>query len=242
MEEALELARFLPMSYRTRSDQEYIAYLWDSFQCNYESGKYEFASLAYHLLYMSFASFTIWQIRQIREQDFKNALLGFNNEAEKKLLSADSPFKFHEEIKEGQIFRFLKLVGCTDTHIGQFTKFVKRRNKIAHPTGSVFFNDHVSLDSEMANMLHEVANIQQHMRPIVWEAYSQFLIKSADIDERGYSDPDEEVEVNLLHHHYFSERDVEFCLAQGISSFQAHEQFPAIQELHQSLIHHHEMA
>src|ERR1017187_259567 len=77
MEEALELASYLPVSYKTRSEGEYIAFLWDAFQSNYTSGKYEFASLAFHLLYMSFVSFSIWQIRVIREQDFRNALVGF---------------------------------------------------------------------------------------------------------------------------------------------------------------------
>ena len=74
MEEALELEGYLPVSYRTRSEEEYIAFLWDAFQSNYTSGKYEFASLAFHLLYMSFVSFSIWQIRLSREQDFRNAL------------------------------------------------------------------------------------------------------------------------------------------------------------------------
>ena len=63
MEEALELGDFLPASYKTRSEGEYVAFLWDAFQSNYTSGKFEFASLAFHLLYMSFVSFSIWQIR-----------------------------------------------------------------------------------------------------------------------------------------------------------------------------------
>jgi hypothetical protein len=30
----------------------------------------------------------------------------------------------------------------------------------------VFFNDRASIDTEMSEMMREVANIQQHMRPI----------------------------------------------------------------------------
>jgi hypothetical protein len=157
MEEALELEDYLPVSYRTRSEQEYIAFLWDAFQSNYTNGKYEFAGLAFHLLYMSFVSFSIWQIRLIREQDFRNALVGFLADAETKLLDADSPFKFYEKMKESQIFRFLKLIGCTNDHVGEFAKFVRRRNKIAHPSGTVFFNDRVSIDVEITDMMREVA-------------------------------------------------------------------------------------
>ena len=48
---------------KTRSEQEYIEFLWDAFESNYTHGKYQFAFLAYHMLTMSFVYFNIWQIR-----------------------------------------------------------------------------------------------------------------------------------------------------------------------------------
>ena len=235
MEEALELANYLPVSYKTRSEEEYMAFLWEAFQSNYTSGKYEFASLAFHLLYMSFVSFSIWQIRLIREQDFRNALVGFLAESEAKLLDADTPFKFYEKMKESQIFRFLKLIGCTNAHVGEFAKFVKRRNRIAHPSGTVFFNDQVSIDAETTEMMTEVANIQQHMHPIILEVYGRFLVESSDIEEREYADPDQEIEVNLIHRSYVSQKDIEVCLTYDLSKHQTHTNFSAIEALHQSL-------
>ena len=50
MEEADELGNFLPLSFKTLSEQEYIAFLWDAFETNYTHGKYQFAFLAYHRL------------------------------------------------------------------------------------------------------------------------------------------------------------------------------------------------
>lgn len=32
MDEAAELASYLPLSFKTRSEQEYIAFLWDVFE------------------------------------------------------------------------------------------------------------------------------------------------------------------------------------------------------------------
>src|SRR5689334_17759969 len=112
MDEALELADYLPISYKAQAEGEYIAFLWDAFQSNYTTGKYEFAGLAFHLLYMSFVCFSVWQIRLLQEQDFKKALIGFEKDSEAQLLNADTPFKFYEKMKESQIFRFLKLIGC----------------------------------------------------------------------------------------------------------------------------------
>ncbi len=45
MEEASELGNYLPLSFKTPKEQEYIAYLWDTFETNYTHGKYQFAFL-----------------------------------------------------------------------------------------------------------------------------------------------------------------------------------------------------
>ena len=60
MEEALGLADYLPLSFKTPTEQEYMEFLWDAFETNYTRGKYQFAFLAYHMLTMSFVYFNIW--------------------------------------------------------------------------------------------------------------------------------------------------------------------------------------
>lgn len=235
MEEAYELGSYLPLSFKTKSEEEYIAFLWDAFESNYRSGKYEFSSLAFHLLYMSFVSFSIWQIRLAREQDFKNALVGFQLESEIKLLDADSPFKFYDKLKESQIFRFLKLIGCGNDQVGEFSKFVRRRNKIAHPSGTVFFNDQAAIDGEITSMMREVVNIQHHMRPIILEVYRRFLVESSNVDEREYADPAEELEASLIHRNYISQKDIEVCLSFDLAALKSENNYEEIEALHQSL-------
>lgn len=236
MEEALELNSYLPLSFKTPTEQDYIRFLWDAFGSNYNTGKYEFASLAFHLLYMSYVSFSIWQIRLARQDDFKKALVGFQIESETKLLEADSPFKFYDKLKESQIFRFLKLIGCENDQVGEFAKFVKRRNKIAHPSGTVFFNDKNSVDEEIALMMREVANIEDHMRPIVLELYVRFLRESSNVEEREYADPRQEIEVSFIHRSYVSQKDIEICRGIDLSPLQADPEFPQLESLHLSFL------
>lgn len=57
MEEAYELGTYLPVSFKSPKEQEYIAFLWDAFDTNYAHGNYQFAFLAYHMLTMSFVYF-----------------------------------------------------------------------------------------------------------------------------------------------------------------------------------------
>ena len=138
-----------------------------------------------------------------------------------RLLEADSPFKFYERLKESQIFRFLKLIGCDNDQVGEFAKFVKRRNKIAHPSGTVFFNDRIAIDGEIAEMMREVRNIEDHMRAVIVEVYKRFLVDSADQEELQYATLDQEIEVNLIHRNYMSRKDLEICLGFDIQALPA---------------------
>lgn len=71
MEEARELGEYLPLSFKTQKEHEYIEFLWDAFETNYTHGKYQFALLAYHMLTMSFIYFNNWQIRQAKPKEFE---------------------------------------------------------------------------------------------------------------------------------------------------------------------------
>lgn len=235
IEDAAELSYHLPLSFKTESEREYITFLWEAFESNYKSEKYEFSGLAFHLLYMSFISFSVWRIRSIREHDFKQGLIGFLPDAENKLLTADTPFKFYETLKESQIFRFLKLIGCENDQVGEFSKFVKHRNKIAHPSGTVFFNDRVTIETEISEILQEVAHIHQHMCPIVQEVYVHFLEESANPEEWEYADPLQEIEANLIHRNYLSQKDIDICLDLDITSLKQQPGFENICSLHQAL-------
>lgn len=236
MDEALELGTYLPQSFASADEQKYLDFLWSAFQTNYEAERYEFASLAFHLLYMSFVSFSIWQIRLARPQQFAMAMVGFRSDEEGSLMDCESPFKFYDRLKESQIFRFLKLIGCTNQQVGEFAKFVKRRNKIAHPTGNVFFNDQAAIDGEIAEMMKEVRNIEAHMEPVIVELYRRFLADSADPETREYAEPGDEVTANLVHANYMSAADLVFCRGFDIETLSDEPGFEEMQALHAALV------
>jgi hypothetical protein len=232
MDEAFALADYLPVSFRSSSEEAYIRFLWESFQSNYEGGKFEFSCLAFHLLYMSFVSFSLWRIRHVREQDFKNALIGFQSTKEADLLKASTPFAFYEKLKESEIFRFFKLLGCENQQVGEFSRFLKNRNQVAHPTGTVLFNDQKSIDAEIGKMMREVANIQSHMKPVVLDVYGQFLQESGDFDARQYADPEQEIKINFIHQNYISRKDIEFCLAYDLAPHENTVDFESLLSMH----------
>lgn len=54
MEDAADLRNYLPLSFKSPKEQEYMAFLWDVFDTNYRHRKFQFAFFAYHMLTMSF--------------------------------------------------------------------------------------------------------------------------------------------------------------------------------------------
>jgi hypothetical protein len=234
MEEAAELGNYLPLSFKSPKEQEYIAFLWDAFDTNYTHRKYQFAFLAYHMLTMSFVYFNIWQIKQAAPKDFAMGLIGFGKDIEKSLLEATSPFVF-STVNERSILRFLKLIECDNSKIGTYAKLVDDRNNTAHPNGNIFFSTQAALDTKITAILRVVDEIQTHSKPVIENCYRKFLIESHDRDEREYPDPADQIREVLIHENYLSQKDIEICLGFDIESVAAQPEHRPMRDLHEVL-------
>lgn len=235
MEEAAELADYLPLSFKTPKEQEYIAFLWDAFETNHTHGKYQFAFLAYHMLTMSFVYFNIWQIKQTEPKDFAMSLIGFGKEIEKSLLDATSPFVF-STVNERSILRFLKLIACDNVMIGTYAKLVDDRNQSAHPNGNIFYSTEEALDVKITEILRVVAEIQMQSKPVIEHCYREFLLQNHDPEEREYPDATDQIREVLIHGNYLSQKDIEICLGFDVESLADRPGIDAMRELHAVLV------
>lgn len=234
MEEALELNNYLPLSFKSPSEQDYIAFLWDVFETNYTHDKYQFAFLAYHMLTMSFVYFNIWQIRQTRPEDFEKGLIGFGKDIEKSMIGATSPFVF-STVPERRILRFLKLIGCDNSKIGTYAKLVDDRNETAHPNGNIFFSTQAALEKKIVEILRVVDEIQTHSSPVIKNCYREFLLQNNDPEEREYPDTADQIREVLIHENYLSQKDIEICLGFDFSGITDQPEIDGIRTLHEVL-------
>lgn len=235
MEEALSIFEYLPQSFKTQKEGEYINFLWESFESNYANGKYQFAFLGYHMLYMSFVYFIVWQIKNNQQDDFQKALVGFNKNVENGFNSASSPFTF-SEVNESNILRFLKLIGCDNTKIGKYTKLVKERNDIAHSNCNIFFSTKEAMDAKIHEALSLVDEIQEQSKGVILKCYGQFLLENYDPEEREYYDSEDQFREILIHQNYLSQKDIEICLEYDVTVHAGHEHYEMIKEFHDSFI------
>ena len=234
MEEAADLGNYLPLSFKTPKEQEYIKFLWDAFETNYTHGKYQFAFLAYHMLTMSFVYFNIWQIRQTRPDDFKIAMVGFNKDLEKELLEATSPFTFWR-VNESSVLRFLKLIGCDNAKVGSYAALVRDRNETAHPNGNIFFSTQAALDNKITEILRVVNEIQTYSKCVIEQGYRDFLIQNHDPEEREYPDAADQIREVLIHENYLSQKDIEICFGFDLACIADQPEIDSIRTLHEAL-------
>jgi hypothetical protein len=233
MEEAYELLNYLPLSFKSPKEKEYIEFLWDTFKMNYENEKFQFAFLAYHMLAMSSIFFNIWRIKQTNPDGFKNGLIGFGKDIEKTLINGSSPFVF-SAVNERTVLRFLKLIDCDNSDIGRYAKLVDYRNDSAHPNGNIYFSNQSNLDEKINEVLRVVAGIHEHSRSIMKSCYLNFLTDNNDPEDWQYSETVDQVREVLIHENYLSQRDVDFCCSIDVKSIL--DQFPRVAELHDVLI------
>ena len=235
MDDAFNLADYLPMplSFKNPGEKEYISFLWEAFQTNYENGKYQFAFLAYHMLMMSFVYFNIWQIRQAQPDDFEKGLIGFTVDDEATLLRATSPFAF-SKVNERTILRLFRLVGCDDSRIGNYRKLVNDRNDAAHANGNIFFKTQQEADAQIHQVIRAVDEIQTYSRPLISRCYQKFLLQSHSPEEPEYLDTGDRIREVLIHGNYMSLKDIEICVNFDISALEDTDK-DAIEALHNSL-------
>lgn len=236
MEGAAELGNYLPLSFKSQKEQEYIEFLWDAFETNYTHGKFQFAFLAYHMLTMSCVYFNIWQIKQTRPGDFEKGLIGFARD-EKALLEATSPLVF-SAVNERTILRFLKLIACDNGKIGTYAKLVDDRNESAHPNGNIFYSTQEALDAKINEILRVVEEIQSHSKQVIEHCYREFLLQNYDPEEREYHEAADQIREVLIHGNYMSRRDIDICLECDLSSLQEHDGIEEIESLHEALAKH----
>jgi hypothetical protein len=233
MDDAERILDYLPLSYGSTEEGAYIEHLWSAFSSNYQSGYYQFAMLALHMLFMSHVYFTVWQIRLSRPKDLAK-ILTFHRQGDE-LLKASSPYGFNRS-SERDIIKLLKLLGCPAQHLGQFARLVTERNSIAHPNGHIFYGDVQSAGRKVNEIVANLEILHVFRKPLIQDCMRQFLICSQKPDQLIYMDESDQIREVLIHRLYLSSHDIRTCLAFDISSLSRHKDFSEMKRLHRYFV------
>lgn len=226
-EESLEILNYLPIVFTNSSDREYISFLWNSFESNYVNKNYQFAYIAYHMLFMSFLYFKIWQLKVIK--NFSFTYIGLTPD-EEKALCGSSPFAFCR-IKERSILKYFRLLNCSNSDIGKYQKLIDIRNDLVHSNGNIYFKDEYSVIDKIKQIVICIKEIEHFSNKIILFQLEKFLIEISDKFEIDSNDIKEYLCNIFLQSNYISVKDIVFCLNYNIENLSNKENFENIKEL-----------
>jgi hypothetical protein len=112
-------------------------------------------------------------------------------------------------VNESSVFRFLKLIGMSNSEIGQCTKLVSERNDAAHSNGNIYLRGQRDLDQKIDEILRSVEVIQTHSDKAIKSFYEKFLLASIDPENREFIDEEDQIREILVYGNYLSQRDIQ---------------------------------
>jgi len=249
IEDAQRIFDYLPQEYKTQAESDYLAFLWDAFSVNYEKEKYQFAYIAYHMLFMCFVYFQLAKIYLNKPDEIKKILF-FTGKAqtaidnyERKLKEAIekklpiphfNPFTLADEYERSIIGLFIS-IGCDRETIKRIKNIVDERNDIAHSNGNINFSNQYSIDVKIDEIVECIECIQENSNSIIKRCTEKFLLESANPDEREFPDEENQVREIFVRGNYLSSKDIQCASQNDISSYSSETRFATMEKLHLKL-------
>jgi hypothetical protein len=245
IDDAQRIFDYLPQEYKTKTESDYIDFLWDAFSVNYEKEKYQFAYIAYHMLFMCFIYFQLSKIYKNKPDDLKNIMLftdkayqEIENHERKNNQSSDpisfDPFNFSKE-NERTIMGLFLSIGCDREIIKKMKSLVNMRNGIAHSNGNIFFRSLENIDEKIEEILNCMDCIQQNCIPIIIICTEKFIIEGTNTEEREFPDEENQVREIFVRGNYLSMKDINIAKKYDIQVYEGTSVFPAINRLYMTI-------
>jgi len=222
IEDAQRIFDYLPVEYKTQIESGYVDFLWDAFTTTYENQKYQFAYIAYHMLFMCFVYFQLTKIYLNIPEDIKKVLIftgkaqsAVDNyeqklkeaEAKKQTASHFDPFSLSGE-NERTIVGLFVSIGCDRNTIKRLRDLVDERNSVAHSNGNINFSVQSSLDEKIDEIIDCIDHIHQNTLSTIIDCVKRFLVESSNPEENEYSLAEDQVREIFIRKNYLSTLDL----------------------------------
>jgi hypothetical protein len=250
IEDAQRLFDYLPLEHKSKPEGDYVDFLWEAFKVNVENEKYQFAYIAYHMLFMCFVYFQLAKIYLNAPERIRKLLIftskaqsvvdNYENkcrEAVQKKLDVPqfNPFWFSGEFERTIVGLFVA-IGCNRATIKRLREIVDERNDVAHSNGNINFSSQEYLDEQIGEILECVDQIDKKTGPIITACTEKFLLGSASPEDNEYIDENDQVREVFMKGNYFSSNDMDRAGLYPIDNLEKRAGYPYVQRLFQSIL------
>lgn len=184
-EQLYEINKFLPVIFQDSSEKKYIDALQLALETSYNNGLFQFACVQYHMLFMTSIYFVLLKSYKLYKdemdkaiyyllKDRKNEFYGEENKAK----TGDLYFGSFAIIGESDVFMLLRVIGLSDSMLGDLKKFVKSRNIYAHANGRLLLTSEKLFLEAIQEYNAKISQVFDLMRNDIVQLYRDTITNS----------------------------------------------------------------
>jgi hypothetical protein len=207
MEEKInEIRDYLPIYFESKENDEYIEYLTSAYLKNLEAEKYQFAFIAFHMLYMSFVYKTIWLLKKNGDKTKFESIINICRR--KNDLGIYTSLFDISVLGETESFNFLQILLFHKNELAKFSYPVEVRNHCSHASGKVHYNakyieEYISREIDYATEIHAKSE------PLIKKLFLDFFNQNWNPNEREWGSGKDSIE-DFIRKNSFSSKDIEY--------------------------------
>ena len=245
-EQIREINKYLPQLFKDDSEKKYIEALYLALETSYRNGLYQFAYVQYHMLFMTSIYFVLLKIYMLHKEEMDKAIYYLLKERKSEFYSEENTkrgelyFGSFAIIGESDVFMLLRVIGLSDSILGELKKFVKSRNIYAHANGRLLLTSDELFLNEIQQYNNKIEQIFELLKDGIIKLYVETLTNSDfyDPEIRGYYDPDDQIIQEFINVYSLTQTELNWLRKIKTDSFKEYDGFEHIKDLHIALCHY----
>lgn len=168
-----QIRKYLPIEFADDEANEFLQYLEETYLENIRNRKYQFAFIAFHMLYMTFCYKTKWFLKTQNNKEIIRSLQDFIKRHKKVFFNL--LFDLSRFPERGTFECLLSsLKGFSLNDIDKCQIHVTRRNHCVHASGKVEYKEK-DIDYTISDELKYIERIQSRIKPDLVNFFGEFI-------------------------------------------------------------------
>lgn len=242
-----DIYKFLPVLFQDESEKKYIEAIKLALDTSYFNNLYQFAYVQHHMLFMTSIYFVLLKVYNLHEEEMDKALYYLLKDRKSEFYSEENKTKDGKVyfgsfaiINESDVFMLLRVIGLTDSMLGDLKKFVKSRNKYAHANGRLLLTSENLFFEAIQEYNAKISQVFDLINDDITQLYIDTITNSDfyDPEIRGYDDPDEQIIEEFIRPNSLSQIELNWLRKIKTSDFKEYDGYEHIKDLHIALCHY----
>ena len=242
-----DIYRFLPVLFQDESEKKYIEAIKLALDTSYLNNLYQFAYVQHHMLFMTSIYFVLLKSYKLHEEEMDKALYYLLKDRKSEFYSEENKtkdgklyFGSFAIISESDVFMLLRVIGLTDSMLGELKNFVKSRNKYAHANGRLLLTSENLFFESIQEYNAKISQVFDLIKDDITQLYVDTITNSDfyDPEIRAYDDPDEQIIEEFIRPNSLSQTELNWLRKIKTSDFKEYGGYEYIKDLHIALCHY----